>query len=161
MSFMHSQCLDVLFFSLAALWWWFFRFWSTRAAILTSRWCLVNILMRGEGAETIVIWLRHLDLVMTKLQPASSAEIRIQDVADPNKPRVDKLATNLLIQGNKCPVVHHREEVNLQWQSGPCTLHFKNISYILLSSLSPKVQSNSYIMDPISANSKLRAPVMA
>ena len=86
---------------------------STRAAILTSQWCLVNILVLAEGAELVVIWLRHLDLVMTKLQPG--AVIRM--FPDPNKPQVNKLATNLLIQGNKCPVVHHREEVNLQCQS--------------------------------------------
>ena len=64
----------------AVLRWTFYRCWSTRVATLMSRWCLVNILVRAEGAETVVIWLRHLDLVMTKLQPASSAAISIQDV---------------------------------------------------------------------------------
>ena len=59
------------------------RCWSTRAAISMSQWCLVNILVLAEGAESVVIWLRHLDLVMTKLQPASSAWCRDQDVPGP------------------------------------------------------------------------------
>ena len=74
--FLFLNCI-IRSLSTAVLRWTCYRCWSTRVATLMSRWCLVNILVRAEGAETVVIWLRHLDLVMTKLQPASSAAIRM------------------------------------------------------------------------------------